>query len=146
MLRQLASRLLLALRMSFGETVREILAASCGSDLREASATSPLPELSSETVQRTLAANLELAFGIQIVEGDIAHFRTVRDVMQCVRLRAWERRATTEAAHSAPAQPRRDPRPVRPVFVASSRDPRERILRYTPQARLAFAAVPARAK
>ena len=143
MLRQLALCLLVSLRMSFGDTVREILAASCGTDVRDASATSPLPELRSEAVQRTLAANLEIAFGIQIAEGDLAHLRTVRDVMQCVRLRAWERRAT------APGEPRpRDPRPVRPVFVASSRDPRERILRYTPQTRprIAFRAAPAGAK
>lgn len=125
--------------MSFGEAVREILAASCGSDLREAKATAPLPELRSETVQRTLKANLELAFGIQIDEGDVAHFRTVRDVMQCVRLRAWERRAT--ATNGARAVPTPSPRATRPVFVFTSRDPRERFMRYTkPIPALAFAA------
>jgi len=132
--------------MSFGETVREILAASCGSDLREASVTSPLPELRSEAVLRTLAANLELAFGIQIAEGDVAHFRTVRDVMQCVRLRAWERRANpTAAVATAPITAQRMPRPV---FVATSIDPCERFMRYTLQGgpALAFAAAPAGAK
>ncbi len=115
--------------MSFGETVREILAASCGSDLRDASASAPLPELHSDAVLRTLAANLELAFGIHIANDDLRHFHTVRDVMQCVRLRAWERRTTAEAgaAVGTPA------RPARPVFVSTSRDPRERLLRYTPE-------------
>ena len=140
--------------MSFGETVREILAASCGSDLRDASATAPLPELRSEAVQRTLAANLELAFGIQIAEGDVAHFRTVRDVMQCVRLRSWERRATatngaTNGAHNGATNgvPSPTPRATRPVFVLTSRDPRERFMRYTqPIPAFAFAGARAGAK
>ena len=116
--------------MSFGETVREIVTASCGSDVRGASATADIPELRSETALRTLAANLELAFGIQVAPDDLAHLHTVRDVMQCIRLRTWERRAMAapQGADDATARPAR---PGRPVFVKATRDPRERFMRYT---------------
>ena len=128
--------------MSFGESVREIMTASCGSDVRATSATTEIPELRSETAQRTLAANLELAFGIQLQQSDLAHLHTVRDVMQCVRLRAWERR-TIAASDGNGAVPAREARVPRPVFVATTRDPRERFIRYTLQAApsLAFAPV-----
>ena len=128
--------------MSFGETVREIMTASCGSDVRSTGATTDIPELRSEAALRTLAANLELAFGIQLEQSDLAHMHTVRDVMQCVRLRAWERR-TISGSEGADAAPTAQPRVPRPVFVATTRDPRERFIRYTLQAAssLAFAPV-----
>jgi hypothetical protein len=87
-----------------------------------------------------LAANLELAFGISMQDGDLAHLRTVRDVMQCVRLRAWERR-TIAASDGGSRAPARQIGVPRPVFVATTRDPRERFMRYTMQAApsLAFA-------
>ena len=112
--------------MHFGATVREILTASCGRDLREAAPATRLPSLDAPVTLRTLAANLELTFGIELVEDDLARLHTVRDVLRCVRLRRWERRVTTGAG--AP-----DARSMRPVFVAPTRDPRERFVRYTPR-------------
>ena len=110
--------------MDFGATVREILSTSCGSDLRRARPGTPLPILESAGALRALAANLELAFGIEIAEPDLAHLHTVRDVLQCVRLRLWEKRVAARApGAAAPA--------ARPVFVTSSRELRERFIRYT---------------
>ena len=109
--------------MHFGATVREILSASCGEDLRDASARTRLPALTSAATRKTLAANLELAFGIDLAPRDLAQLHTVRDVLQCVRLHRWEGRVTgTTAPRSEPA---------RPVFVTPTRDPRERLFRLT---------------
>jgi hypothetical protein len=116
--------------MHFGDIVREILTASCGRDLRSASQGTPLPGLDSPATLRTLAANLELAFGIEVGEHDLVHFRTVRDVLQCVRLRRWERRAGSEDGAAGPAVA--GARVPRPVFRSPSSDPRERFIRYTP--------------
>jgi hypothetical protein len=113
--------------MHFGATVREILTASCGHDLRQASPGTLLPGLDAPATLKTLAANLELAFGIEVREHDLARLRSVRDVLQCVRLRRWERRVTGAAG----AAPTDDARPARPIFVAPTRDPRERFLRFT---------------
>ncbi len=121
--------------MSFGATVREILTASCGCDLRSASATTAVP-LDSATASRMLAANLELAFGIAIPEPDLRHLHTVRDVLQCVRLRLWEKQAWPASQSPAPPTASR----VRPVFVRTSSDPYERFIRYTPAAALPGAA------
>jgi acyl carrier protein len=114
--------------MHFGASVREILSASCGTDLRRVPATAVL-ELEADGARRTLTANLELAFNIDIPAHDAEHWETVRDVLQCVRLRRWEKRAT--GATDAPAAP---PDEVRPVFVTPTRDARERFRRYTPPA------------
>jgi acyl carrier protein len=117
--------------MHFGATVREILTASCGRDLRDASPSTPLPALDSAVTLRTLAANVELAFGIEMQPDDLPRLRTVRDVLRCIRLRRWEQRVTETgqiASEDAPRQP-----PARPVFVAPTRDPRERLIRYTPR-------------
>jgi hypothetical protein len=111
--------------MHFGATVREILTASCGHDLREASPGTPLPGLDAPATLKTLAANLELTFGIEVGEPDLARLHTVRDVLQCVRLRRWEGRVTGAPGTTA------DTRPARPIFVAPTRDPRERFLRFT---------------
>jgi hypothetical protein len=125
--------------MSFGATVREILTASCGCDLRSASAATAVP-LDSPGTTRTLAANLELAFGIAIPAPDLAHLRTVRDVLQCVRLRLWEKQAWPAAEPATlPAASR-----LRPVFVRRSSDPYERFLRYTAPAALADSAATTR--
>lgn len=113
--------------MHFGDTVREILTASCGQDLRAASAATAIP-LDVPGTTRALAANLELAFGIAIPEHDFRHLRTVRDVLQCVRLRLWERRV--QLAPAAPPAARGG----RPVFVRATTDPYERFVRYTPPA------------
>ncbi len=79
--------------MHFGERVRDVLSASCGVDLRAARATRLLPELDDPGAMRTIAADLESAFCIEIADEDLPHLRTIRDVLQCVRLRLWERRA-----------------------------------------------------
>jgi hypothetical protein len=111
--------------MHFGDTVREILTASCGRDMRDASPRTPLPALDTPATLRTLAANLEVAFGIELGETDLARLHTVRDVLQCVRLRRWEQTLSGDAARVSA------PRATHPIFVAPTRDPRERFIRYT---------------
>jgi len=113
--------------MHFGATVREILTASYGEDLRASSAGTSLPVQDSPATLKTLAANLELAFGIDLPAQDLAQLHTVRDVLQCVRLHRWEDRVT------GPPAPQLDPEPraSRPVFVTPTRDPRERFVRFT---------------
>jgi len=111
--------------MHFGETVREILSASCGSDFRGARPSTALPATESAGALRTLAADLESAFGIEISEPDLAHLHTVRDVLQCVRLGLWRNRvagrALTEATSEAAA-------PVARRFFATAA--RARFIRY----------------
>jgi len=96
--------------MHFGAAIRDVLSTTCGSDLRAASPRTVVPGLESPVTQRRLAANLEAAFGVVIPDADLPHLATVRDVLQCVRLRRWEarveRRATSAAvsrAHPAAA-------------------------------------------
>ncbi len=113
--------------MHFGATVREILTASCGRDLRDASASTSLPALDAPATLKTLAANLELAFGIELPERDLTRLHTVRDVLQCVRLRRWEERIRTAEA----PQPHASLGAPRPVFMTPTRDPRERFIRFT---------------
>jgi hypothetical protein len=115
--------------MHFGATIREILSASCGSDLRRARPRTPLPVLESAGALRALGANLELTFGIEISEPDLAHLHTVRDVLQCVRLRLWEKRVSTRAP--AEATPGAPAPAAQPLFVTASREPGERFIRYT---------------
>ena len=112
--------------MHFGAAVREILSASYGLDLRTASATTALPRVPGGP-RRALAANLELAYGITLAPDELAHFGTVRDVLQCVRLHLWKRRhgATPEAAPPAAATV------ARAVFRPVTTDPGARFLRYT---------------
>lgn len=75
--------------MHFGAAVRRVLSASCGSDLRQASAHTVIPALRSPQTQRILAANLEVVFGVAIPDRDLDRLTTVRDVLQCVRLYRW---------------------------------------------------------
>jgi hypothetical protein len=75
--------------MHFGVVVREVLSASCGADLRDASATTEVPELRSRDIQRVLADNLARFFGVTIPDDDLDRLVTVRDVLQCVRLHRW---------------------------------------------------------
>ena len=42
-------------------------------------------------MQARLAANLERSFEITLQPEDVQHLTTVRAVLQCVRLRRWER-------------------------------------------------------
>jgi hypothetical protein len=111
--------------MHFGATVREILTASCGHDFRNARATTVVA-LESEAAERTLAANLELTFGITIRDRDLRELRTVRDVLQCVRLRLWEQRMTSSETAATP--------PAVRVAARSTSSPYERFQRYTPAA------------
>ena len=113
--------------MHFGENVREIVSISCGKDLRAARSRTVLPDIDSPEVQRRLAANLERSFDISLSPEDVSHLTTVRAVLQCVRLRRWEREMAT---HEQPAA-------ITPVVeraVASSPAPamHERFVRYTP--------------
>lgn len=77
--------------MDFGESVRDVVSLSCGKDMRAARSRATLPGIDSPEVQRRLAANLERSFDITLSPEDVAHLTTVRAVLQCVRLRRWER-------------------------------------------------------
>jgi hypothetical protein len=103
--------------MHFGENVREIVSISCGKDLRAARSRTVLPGIDSPEVQRRLAANLERSFDITLSPEDVAHLTTVRAVLQCVRLRRWQRDMETEdALHPAHARAT-SPAPLRDRFV-----------------------------
>jgi hypothetical protein len=114
--------------MHFGESVREVVSMSCGKDLRSAKSRTILPGIDSPEIQRRLAANLERSFDITLTPEDLQHLTTVRAVLQCVRLRRWEKemeeegRLTAAAALAANAVPDTMP-PMR-----------ERFVRYTPPA------------
>jgi acyl carrier protein len=107
--------------MHFGESVREVLSKSCGRDLRAARSRTVLPGIDSPEVQRRLAADLEESFDITLSPEDVAHLTTVRAVLQCVRLRRWERETAPATEHAAP------------ITVAAP-PLRERFVRYTPPA------------
>ena len=89
--------------MHFGENVREIVSISCGRDLRAARSRTVLPGIDSPEVQRRLAANLERSFDITLSPEDISQLTTVRAVLQCVRLRRWERKMAAEEQATVPA-------------------------------------------
>jgi hypothetical protein len=75
--------------MHFGAAIRDVLSATYGSDLRHAKAQAVLPATESPQTLALLAANLELAFGVTVPAHELARLTTVRDVLQCVRLRRW---------------------------------------------------------
>jgi hypothetical protein len=108
--------------MHFGESVREVLSKSCGRDLRAARSRTALPGIDSPEVQRRLAADLEESFDITLSPEDVAHLTTVRAVLQCVRLRRWERETAIPSRQHA-----------QPITVAAP-PLRERFVRYTPPA------------
>lgn len=89
--------------MHFGENVREIVSLSCGRDLRSARSRTPLPGIELPEVQKRLAANLERSFDIALSPEDITHLTTLRAVLQCVRLRRWEREAEQHLASAEAA-------------------------------------------
>jgi acyl carrier protein len=109
--------------MHFGESVREVVSKSCGKDLRAARSRTELPGIDSPEVQRRLVANLERSFDIALSPEDVAHLTTLRAVLQCVRLRRWEREM---ALHGT----------ATPVIAAAASTPtmRDRFVRYTPPA------------
>lgn len=114
--------------MHFGDNVREIVSMSCGKDLRAARSRTPLPGIDSPEVRQRLAANLERSFGITLSPDDVSHLKTVRAVLQCVRLRRWERevarheQAAAAAATVKPFHARfvRYTAPVAPMPMPSS--------------------------
>lgn len=110
--------------MHFGDSVREIVSISCGKDLRAARSRTLLPGIDSPEVQRRLAANLERSFDITLSPEDVSHLTTVRAVLQCVRLRRWEREVEEQESH-APAMPAE-------IAAAALASPmRSRFVRYT---------------
>jgi hypothetical protein len=109
--------------MHFGENVREVLSESCGRDLRAARSRTPLPGIESPTVRERLASNLERSFDITLSPEDLSHLTTVRAVLQCVRLRRWERETASHEEHA--------PTPVAAVQTHTAPSMRERFVRYT---------------
>lgn len=109
--------------MHFGDNVREVLSESCGRDLRAARSRTPLPGIESATVRERLACNLERSFDITLSPEDVSHLTTVRAVLQCVRLRRWER----ETAGSETAAPSQEVAAARPHTAPAMR---ERFVRY----------------
>lgn len=110
--------------MDFGATVRAILTTTCGSDLRKARPSMPLPDL--EPAERAaLAADLERAFGIALAPDDVGHMETVRDVLQCVRLRRWTQRTDAPVLHLA-EQPLRPASGMQPMPTEMAQRSRER--------------------
>jgi hypothetical protein len=109
--------------MYFGENVRDVVSVSCGKDMRAARSRTTLPGIESPEVQRRLAANLERSFDITLSPEDVSHLTTLRAVLQCVRLRRWERE---HAPDEQAAQ----------VLSREAAPPgwRERFVRYTPPA------------
>jgi hypothetical protein len=124
--------------MHFGDNVREIVSLSCGRDLRTARSRTPLPGIESPEVQERLATNLERSFDIALSPEDVQHLTTLRSVLQCVRLRRWEREAehhlaSAEAAATATSTlvtslrdrlARTSPTTASPTVVASSAAPK----------------------
>jgi acyl carrier protein len=113
--------------MHFGENVREIVSISCGRDLRAARSRTVLPGIDSPEVQRRLAANLERSFDITLSPEDISQLTTVRAVLQCVRLRRWERKMAAEEQATVPA-------PEIAAAALTTSPLRDRFVRYTPPA------------
>ncbi len=109
--------------MHFGDNVREVLSESCGRDLRAARSRTPLPGIESPTVRERLASNLERSFDITLSPEDVSHLTTVRAVLQCVRLRRWEREAASHEEVTAPV--------AAVMRTHSAPNMRERFVRYT---------------
>jgi hypothetical protein len=88
--------------MRFGEVCREILTASFGVDFRGASPTTVLPKLDGSDEWHALRAKLKRYFGIELPDEDLGQLRTVRDLLECVRLRLREQQV---AAAQTPRSP-----------------------------------------
>lgn len=109
--------------MYFGESVRDVVSMSCGKDMRAARSRSSLPGIESPEVQRRLAANLERSFDITLSPEDLSHLTTLRAVLQCVRLRRWEREHAPDEQAAEVL--------TREIAMPAWRD---RFVRYTPPA------------
>jgi hypothetical protein len=121
--------------MHFGAAIRDVLTASCGSDFRHAKAHTVLPAPQSPRTLRLLAANLELAFGVTVPDDDLARLTTVRDVLQCVRLRRWAKRVEA-VEHAPPAEAAAEVTAAAdastPTMIAArATDPRQERFRFT---------------
>ena len=141
----MAPRLHAISRMHFGAAVRQVLSVACGDDLRHAKAHTVVAALRSPQTLRLLAANVEAAFGVRVPDEDLARLKTVRDVLQCVRLRRWVTRveadmrartpfAATEADPDAPiaADVSADADAPTPTTIAARAvDPRQQTFRFT---------------
>jgi hypothetical protein len=118
-------------RMHFGAAIRDVLSVSCSADLRHAKAHTVLPELHSPRTRRLLAANLELAFGVTVPDEELERLTTVRDVLQCVRLRRWAKRVESDA-QSPPTDAATAAAAMTPAIVAARREePRQEVFRFT---------------
>jgi hypothetical protein len=115
--------------MHFGENVRDIVSISCGRDLRAARSRTVLPGIDSPEIQRRLAANLERSFDIKLSPEDVSHLTTVRAVLQCVRLRRWEREMAEHEHEQAQAAI-----PAAVAAEAAAAPFSDRFVRYTPPA------------
>lgn len=121
------------MRMHFGENVREIVSISCGRDLRAAKSRTVLPGIDSPEVQKRLAANLERQFDITLTDEDVSHLTTVRAVLQCVRLRRWEREMMEDQESLAGALAAQAAQEAAAV-TQEAPSTRDRFVRYTPPA------------
>ena len=133
---RLALKLQSKLGMHFGENVRDIVSISCGKDLRAARSRTVLPGIDSPEVQRRLAANLERSFDIRLSPEDVSHLTTVRAVLQCVRLRRWERELAQAQVAVQPAMAAKD---------AAATPFSDRFVRYTPPAAMPLPTTPSAA-
>ncbi len=118
--------------MHFGENVREVVSMSCGRDLRGARSRTVLPGIDSPAVQQRLAANLERSFDITLSPEDVTHLTTLRAVLQCVRLRRWERDIDQERDEAV--GPAAAVAAAASGFTALPAGMRDRFVRYTPPA------------
>ena len=76
--------------------------------------------------QRSLKCDCEAerSFNIALSPEDVSHLTTVRAVLQCVRLRRWERELVAQDQPMTPA--------IEREAAAPSPSMRERFVRYTP--------------
>ena len=88
--------------MDFGDSVRALLSERCGDEFRTARPSTPLPDLD-PAARAALATALERTFAIRLADADLEHLETVRDVIQCIRLRRWTQRTDTPAPAHRPA-------------------------------------------
>ncbi len=123
--------------MHFGENVRDIVSISCGRDLRAARSRTILPGIDSPEIQRRLAANLERSFDIKLSAEDVSHLTTVRAVLQCVRLRRWEREMAEHEQEQAQVSI-----PAAVAAEAAAAPFSDRFVRYTPPAAMPLPTTP----
>ena len=123
--------------MDLGTAVRQLLSEICGESLRHAKAHTAVEALETPGVRRSLGAHIEAAFGVRVPDEDLARLRTVRDVVQCVRLYRWAKRVEDErpqasAAEDVSATSETTPATDTPTTIAAQAlDPQQRRFRIT---------------